>query len=57
MDAVAMAVFLFNKMRFCYMTFITYLAEMAAERSVDQCRVDLRDESIGRGELESVTDT
>ena len=39
------------------MTFITYLAEMAAERSVDQCRFDLRDESIGRGELESVTDT
>ena len=39
------------------MTFITYMAEMAAERSVDQCRLDLRDESIGRGELESVTDT
>jgi hypothetical protein len=41
----------------CYMTFITYMAEMAAERSVDQCRLDLRDESIGRGEPESVTDT
>ena len=41
----------------CYMTFIAHLAEMAAERSVDQGRLDLRDESIGRGELESVTDT
>ena len=39
------------------MTFITYLAEMAAERSVDQCRLELCDEGINRGEVESVTDT
>jgi hypothetical protein len=39
------------------MTFIIYLSEIAAERSVDQSRLDLCDEGINRGEVESVTDS
>jgi hypothetical protein len=40
----------------CYMTFIIYLSEMAVQRWVDQCRLDLFDENMSRGEVESVTD-
>jgi hypothetical protein len=38
------------------MTFIIYLSEMAVQRWVDQCRLDLFDENMSRGEVESVTD-
>jgi hypothetical protein len=41
----------FQQNEICYMTPIIYLSEIAAERSVDHCRLDFCDEGINRDEV------
>ena len=52
-DALVMAVFLFNKTRFAI---YDIYHEMAVQRWVDRCCLDLFDENMSRGEVEPVTD-